>query len=100
MSTVNPAPVEAGVPVIDLDAGAAYGVSYAATAELVAGEQSPAFLPLGTRRVLYVVALAATVVAPVLAISAPEYAAAIVTAGGTLQVAALGTALANPAARS
>lgn len=56
----------------------------------------PEFLPLAVRRVLYVLALAGNVAAPVLAISAPEYAAAIVTGSAVLGAAALGTALANP----
>nr|WP_278101888.1 hypothetical protein [Microbacterium proteolyticum] len=56
----------------------------------------PEFLPLPVRRVLYVLGLAAAVTAPVLAVSAPEYAAAIVTGAGILNAAALGTALANP----
>lgn len=54
------------------------------------------FLPLTARRVLYVLSLAAAVVAPVLAVTAPEYAAAIVTASGVLAAAAGATALANP----
>lgn len=54
------------------------------------------FLPLAARRVIYVLALAGNVVAPVLAVTNPEYAAAIVTAASTLSAAAAGTALANP----
>lgn len=57
---------------------------------------SSQFLPLPVRRVLYVLALAGFVTAPVLAVTAPEYAAAIVTGAGVLGTAALGTALANP----
>ncbi len=56
----------------------------------------PAFLPLGVRRVLYIIGLAALVVAPTIGVNAPEYAQAITTAGNLLGVAALGTALANP----
>lgn len=63
------------------------------TAELVS---DGGFLPLPVRRVLYVLSLAGSVAAPVLAVSSPEYAAAIVTAAGVLSAAALGTALANP----
>lgn len=66
-----------------------------ASVELVA-ESGPAFLPLAARRVLYVLALAGAAAAPVLALSSPELATAIVTAAGVLNVAALGTALANP----
>jgi hypothetical protein len=62
--------------------------------ELVA--DSSTFLPLAARRVLYVLALAGAAAAPVLALSSPELATAIVTAAGVLNVAALGTALANP----
>lgn len=54
------------------------------------------FLPLGVRRVLYVVALAGAAVAPVIAVTQPEYAGAIVTGSSVLSAAALGTALANP----
>lgn len=67
-----------------------------AEVDVLVTEAAPQFLPLATRRVLYVLGLASAVVAPVLAISQPEYAAAVVTAGGILQAAALGTALANP----
>lgn len=59
-----------------------------------AGE--PHFLPLPVRRVLYVLALVGAVGAPILAVSNPEYAAAVVTGAGILNAAALGTALANP----
>jgi hypothetical protein len=54
------------------------------------------FLPLAARRVLYVIALVGMAAAPVVAISQPDYAGAILTAAGVLNVAALGTALANP----
>lgn len=64
------------------------------TAELV--YEPNQFLPLGVRRVLYVVSLAGTAIAPVLAVTNPEYAAAIVAGSGVLNAAALGTALANP----
>ena len=65
------------------------------TAELIE-EGSAAFLPLAARRVLYVLALAGAAAAPVVALSHPELATAIITAAGVLNVAALGTALANP----
>jgi hypothetical protein len=58
--------------------------------------ESSQFLPLPVRRVLYVLALAGFVTAPVLAVTSPDYAAAIVTGAGVLGSAALGTALANP----
>ncbi len=57
---------------------------------------APQFLPLGARRVLYVLGLAGAVAAPVIAVTDPSYAAAVVTAAGILNAAALGTALANP----
>lgn len=63
----------------------------------ISTEDAPTFLPLAVRRVLYVLGLAGAVAAPVLAITAPEYAAAIVTGASVLNAAALGTALANPA---
>jgi hypothetical protein len=63
--------------------------------ELIA-ESAPAFLPLAARRVLYVLALAGAAAAPVVALSHPELSVAIVTSAGILNVAALGTALANP----
>ena len=59
-------------------------------------EAAPEFLPLAARRVLYVIALLGMAAAPVVAVSNPEYAGAILTAAGALNVAALGTALANP----
>jgi hypothetical protein len=65
-----------------------------AVVELVA-EPDP-FLPLAARRVLYVAGLAAVVVAPILAVQFPDYAAAVLAAGAPLTAAALGTALANP----
>ncbi|MEF3405780.1 hypothetical protein [Agromyces sp. CCNWLW203] len=71
-----------------------YELEPVAYAELEA--DSASFLPLAARRVLYVLGLAGVVVAPVLAISQPEYATAIVTSSGILTAAALGTALANP----
>ena len=58
-------------------------------------EPSP-FLSLGVRRVLYLAGLAGAAIAPVLAVTMPEYAAAIVAGAGVLNAAALGTALANP----
>ena len=54
------------------------------------------FLPLGVRRVLYVIALAAFAAGPVLAVTHPEYGTAIITSGNVLGTAAIGTALANP----
>lgn len=54
------------------------------------------FLPLNVRRGLYLVALAAAVAAPFIAVTAPEYAAAAVTGSSLLSGAAIGTALANP----
>jgi small neutral amino acid transporter SnatA (MarC family) len=56
----------------------------------------PEFLPLAARRVLYILGLVAAVGAPILAVTHPDYAAAIVAGGGLLTTAALGTALANP----
>ncbi len=67
-----------------------------AFAEAVLVDERPEFLPLAVRRVLYVLSLAGSVAAPVLAVTSPEYAAAIVTGAGILNAAALGTALANP----
>lgn len=69
--------------------------TYTGTIEL-AGATSPEFLPLAVRRVLYIVGLAALVVAPTVGVEFPEYAQAITTAGNLLGAAALGTALANP----
>ncbi|RZU66741.1 hypothetical protein EV379_3107 [Microterricola gilva] len=57
------------------------------------------FLPLSVRRGLYLVALAAAVAAPFVAIAAPEYAPPVVTASSILAAAAVGTALANPSGR-
>lgn len=54
------------------------------------------FLPLVARRVLYVIGLIGAVAAPIVAVTNPEYAGAIVTASSLLSAAALGTALANP----
>lgn len=54
------------------------------------------FLSLGVRRVLYLAGLAGAAIAPVLAVTHPEYAAGIVAGSGVLTAAALGTALANP----
>ncbi len=54
------------------------------------------FLPLAWRRVLYILGLAALVVAPTIAVEFAAYGAAITTAGNLLGAAALGTALANP----
>lgn len=58
--------------------------------------ESEAFLPLAFRRALYVASLVGAVVAPVLAVSQPDYAAAIATGSGVLAAAAAGAALANP----
>ncbi|MFI8633986.1 hypothetical protein ACIGEP_15485 [Microbacterium sp. NPDC077663] len=63
-------------------------------AELVG--EGDAFLPLAFRRALYVASLVGAVVAPVLAVSQPDYAAAIATGSGVLAAAAAGAALANP----
>lgn len=54
------------------------------------------FLPLAWRRVIYLLGLAALVVAPSVAVQLPEYGEAITTAGNLLGAAGLGTALANP----
>lgn len=60
-------------------------------------QSSPAdFLPLGIRRGLYLLGLAALVIAPSVAVQFPEYGDAITTAGNLLGAAGLGTALANP----
>jgi len=65
--------------------------------EFVTADPAPEpFLNLATRRVLYIVGLAALVVAPTVGVNFPEYAQAIETAGNLLGAAALGTALANP----
>lgn len=56
----------------------------------------PAFLPLGIRRVLYLIAIAALFAGPLIAVQLPEYGNAIVTGGNTLAAIAIGTALANP----
>lgn len=68
------------------------------TVELVAelSSAAPDFLPLGVRRALYLVAIAALAAGPVVAIAWPELATAITTAGSLLGSVALGTALANP----
>lgn len=63
-------------------------------AELVA--EPDGFMPLGIRRGLYILGLAGAAIAPVLAVTHPEYAAGIVAGSGVLTAAALGTALANP----
>lgn len=65
-----------------------------ATVELVA--EPDGFMPLGIRRALYILGLAGAAIAPVLAVTHPEYAAGIVAGSGVLTAAALGTALANP----
>lgn len=55
-----------------------------------------AFIPLAVRRGLYLLALAGSVAAPVLAVYQTELATAVTTSAGVLNVAALGVALANP----
>ena len=57
--------------------------------------EDTSFLPVAVRRVLYVVGLAATVVAPILGVEFPEYREAFMSGGMILQAAALGTAIAN-----
>ena len=65
-----------------------------AEAEFVSsGDQ---FLPLTGRRVLYVLGLAGLAIAPVLAVTNPDYAVAVTSSATLLGTAALGTALANP----
>lgn len=64
--------------------------------EAVLVGDSDDFLTLRTRRVLYLLGLAALVVAPILTPTLPEYAAAITTSGNLLGAVGLGTALANP----
>lgn len=72
-----------------------------AVAELVAvaDDVAPEFLPLGVRRVLYILGLVALVAAPVIGVEFPDYETAITTGGNLLGAAAIGTALANPTAR-
>lgn len=61
------------------------------------GSVEPAgFLPLVVRRALYLAGLAGAVAAPIVAVTSPEYATAILSAAGVLEVAALGVALGNP----
>lgn len=55
------------------------------------------FLPLSVRRVLYVIGLISSVMAPILGVTFPAYLDPILQAGIILQGAALGTALANTA---
>lgn len=65
--------------------------------ELELGSVEPAgFLPLVVRRALYLAGLAGAVAAPIVAVTSPEYATAILSAAGVLEVAALGVALGNP----
>lgn len=66
------------------------------TTEVTLTDGPEPFLSLGIRRVLYIVGLAALVVAPTVGVNFPDYAEAITTAGNLLGAAALGTALANP----
>jgi hypothetical protein len=56
----------------------------------------PEFLPLGIRRTLYLVGLAALVAAPFAAVQFPDYGSAFTTVGNLLGAVGLGTALANP----
>lgn len=58
---------------------------------------SSEFLPLSVRRVLYVIGLISSVMAPILGVAFPAYLDPILQAGIILQGAALGTALANTA---
>lgn len=63
-------------------------------------DQSPnssEFLPLNVRRVLYIIGLISSVMAPILGVTFPAYLDPILQAGIILQGAALGTALANTA---
>ena len=62
--------------------------------EIAAG--APELLSLPIRRVLYLVGLAALVVAPVVTVHAADYGNAIAAAGNLLGAVALGTALAHP----
>lgn len=64
------------------------------TTELVA--QPDGFLPLNLRRGLYLFGIAAVVVAPIVAVTFPEYGDGIMTGGQLLAGIGLGTALANP----
>lgn len=68
-------------------------------AELEAVDTAPEFLTLPIRRVLYVSALVGAVAAPILAVTQPEYAAAIITGSSILTTAAVGGALASPSTR-
>ena len=56
---------------------------------------SSEFLPLSVRRVLYIIGLISSVMAPILGVTYPAYLDPILQAGIILQGAALGTALAN-----
>mgnify|MGYP003505354069 FL=1 len=62
--------------------------------------EDTSFLPVAVRRVLYVVGLAAAVVAPILGVEFPEYRDAIMSGGIILQAAAFGTAIANVNAKT
>ncbi|AMB58231.1 hypothetical protein [Microterricola viridarii] len=57
---------------------------------------APDLLGLTGRRVLYALSILGAVAAPFVAVGAPEWAPAVVTATGVLTVAAGGAALANP----
>ncbi len=78
-----------------IDAAVADAYVPTVTAELGTVERE-GFLSLGVRRVLYLAGLAGAALAPVLAVTHPEYAAGIVAGSGVLTAAARGTALANP----
>ncbi len=73
-----------------------YGLVEPAVIESELVIEKEGFLSLGVRRVLYLAGLAGAALAPVLAVTHPEYAAGIVAGSGVLTAAALGTALANP----
>lgn len=93
---INPQRYPAGAHRYPVAEPAAYAAAEPVMLEAAVFESSPAFLTLGVRRVLYVAGLAAVVVAPILAVQFPDYAAAVLAAGTPLTAAALGTALANP----
>jgi hypothetical protein len=84
MSNLTPGPDHAAEPA---------EVEYAT---LEVADSAPEFLTLPVRRVLYIAALAGAVAAPILAVTNPEYAAAIVTGSSLLTTAAVGGALASP----
>ena len=57
--------------------------------------EDSSFLPVAVRRIMYVLGLAATILAPILGVQFPEYREGFQNAGMILQAAALGTAIAN-----